>query len=274
MLPVTTEGDCHLIPKCIKYGDPTRPVSNRTVRLDGPFDNKIGEKCDHNLKAYLDLLIAGCLKMDASFEGGAQKIGVTLECSTGKVRIKLSTTLSVTLELTTGKVLIESPPGCRRWKQPPPEDGLRKALGMGDDGLIKITGAVGHTVDIAMARLSMINSAFLVLYYSGRRDFGREFGWASALLQKAVESDLEESDVRVTEQFTEVVIQLATEKLQGHVPTNPAEFRNHYRRDVDMPDGVLEDFPNNCVAEDDEALVVRLPYGKGLRGVVRFPKKP
>jgi hypothetical protein len=251
--PVTTEGDCHLIPDCIKHGNPPRPVSGKTVRLDGPFDNKIGEQCDHHLKAYLNLLIGDSLKLDASFEGGAQKIGVTLE-------------------LRTGKVQIEPSPSRRRWKPPPPEDWLRKALGMRDDGLVKITGGVGHTVDIAKARLSLVNSAFLVLYYLGRRDFGREFDWARELLHKVVESDLDQSDVRVTEQFIELVVLVATEKLQGHVPTNPAEFRNHYRPDVDIPDGVLEDFPNKCVTEDGEALVVRLPYGKGLRGVVYFPK--
>jgi hypothetical protein len=253
--PVTTAGSCHLIPERIKYGDPPRSVSNRTVPLDGPFDNKIGSQCDHHLKAYLNSVIGDNLKGEVAFEGGSQKIGGTLVVSARKVRIKVS-------------------PSRRRWKPSPNEDWLRRALGMRDDGLVKVTGFVGQIVDVAKARLSMVNSAFLVLHYLGRRDFGREFDWARALLNKVVESDLDQSDVLVTEQFTELLILLATEKLQGHVSVNPGEFRNHYRPDVDMPDGVLEDFPNKCVTEDDEAVLVRLPYGKGLRGVVRFPKKP
>ena len=144
---------------------------------------------------------------------------------------------------------------------------------MRDDGSYTITGFVTRGVDQAKVRLSVVNSAFLVLHYLGRRDFGPEFDWARALLKKAVESDLDLSDVPVAEQQAELAILLATEKLTEGMAPNTAEFRNHYRPDVDMPDGVLEDFPNKCVTEDDEALLVRLPYGKGLRGVVRFPKK-
>ncbi len=252
---VTSEGDCHLIPDCIKYGDPPRSVSGRTVRLDGPFDNKIGEQCDHQLKACLDLLIGDNLKGEASFEGGSQNIAGTLEVSARTVWIVPT-------------------PSRRRWKPAPPEDYLRKALGMRDDGTYSLTGFVGQSVDQAKARLSLVNSALLVLYYLGRRHFGPEFDWARALLKKVVESDLDESDVQTAEQHAELAVLLATEKLQGQPPANPAEFRNHYRPDVDMPDGVLEDFPNKCVMEDDEALVVRLPYGKGVRGLVWFPKKP
>ena len=70
--PVTTEGDCHLIRESIEYGDPPRPVSNKTVPLDGPFDNKIGAKCDHYPKKYLDLLIADKLEGEFSFDGGGR----------------------------------------------------------------------------------------------------------------------------------------------------------------------------------------------------------
>lgn len=66
--PVTMEGDCHLIPESIEYGNPPRPVSNKTVPLDGPFDNKIGAKCDHHLKKYLDMLVGDDLKGEFSFE--------------------------------------------------------------------------------------------------------------------------------------------------------------------------------------------------------------
>jgi hypothetical protein len=230
-------------------------VSNRTVRLDRPFDNKIGEQCDHHLKAYLDMLVGDALKGEIALEGGSQRMRGTLVVSAGLVRVKPSFG------------------GRRKGRERTLEDWRRKALGMRDDGVVKVTGFVGRAVDMAKARLSLVNSAFLVLYCLGRRDFGREFERARALLNKVVESDLDPSDVLAAEQTAELRVLLAAEKLQGRTSLNPAEYRDHYRPDVDMADGVLEDFPNKSVAEDDEALAVRLPYGKGLRGVVRFPKK-
>jgi hypothetical protein len=252
LLPVTAPSDCHLIPDCIKYGDPPPPVSNKTVSLDGPFDHRIGSQCDHQLKTWLDTAVGDYLKGEASFEGGAQKLGSTLHVSARRLFIKPS-------------------PSRRRWKPAPPQDWLCKTLGMQDDRPPTFTGFVGQVVDTAKARLSLVNSAILVLYYLGRRDFGPEFDWARALLKKvAADAELGQSDLSVIEQSTQLMFLLATEKIQGTI--NPAEFRNHYRPDVDMPDGVLEHFPNNSVTEDDEALLVRLPYGKGLRGLVRFSK--
>jgi hypothetical protein len=58
--------------------------------------------------------------------------------------------------------------------------------------------------------------------------------------------------------------------MKGCTPINPADYCKYRDPSVDMLDGVMDDFPKNCVREVDDCLIVRLPYGKGLRGEVRF----
>jgi hypothetical protein len=48
------------------------------------------------------------------------------------------------------------------------------------------------------------------------------------------------------------------------------ELRNFYDPDWNPGDGVRDNFPNGCVSEEGNALVVHLPYGNCLRGTVRF----
>jgi hypothetical protein len=248
--------DCHLIPQCFKLTGNT-PVSNKTVPLDGPFDHKIGEQCDSQLKACFDLLIGEKLKGDFAFQGGSQTMAGTLGLATQQFRIEQSVRINKKRRL-------------KRWT---PADSFRKALGMRDDGQVQIVGFVTPAVDLLKARLSMVNSAFLVLHYLGRTEiYGPEFDQARALLNKVCEDKLNNSDlpliVEMTPEFASVL--LATEKMKGLTSLNPIDFRKYRDPSVDVPDRVMDDFPKNCVTEVGNSLIVRLPYGKGLRGAVRF----
>jgi hypothetical protein len=145
---------------------------------------------------------------------------------------------------------------------------------MRDDGQVKIVGFVTPSVDLAKASLSMVNSAFLVLYYLGRNEvYDADFDQARGLLQKVCDGKLDNTDMPLIEQKTPGFAQvyISMEKIKGLIELSPADLRKYYDPSMDIGDGVLDDFPKNCVVEVEEALLVRLPYGKGLRGVVRFP---
>jgi hypothetical protein len=249
--PVTAASDCHLIPDCFK-------VSNKTVPLDGPFDHKIGEQCDCQLKAAFDLLVGERLKGDFAFEGGSHAMAGTLGPVTQQFRIDQ-------------RIRINKKRRHKRWT---PRDWCQKALGMRDDGQVKIVGFVTPSVDLAKARLSMVNSAFLVFYYLGRKDiYGPEFDQARALLRKVCEEKLDKTDLPLIEEMTPglALVYISTEKTKGLTALNPADLRTYYDPSMNIADGVLDEFPKNCAVEEGESLLVCLPYGKGLRGVVRFP---
>jgi hypothetical protein len=251
LCPVTAVSQCHLIPDCFN-------VSNKTVLLDGPFDNKIGEQCDCHLKASFDLLVGDTIKGGFAFEGGSQNMAGRLGSVTQEFQISQ-------------RVRINKKRRHKRWT---PRDWCRKALGMRDDGQVKIVGFVTPSVDLAKARLSMVNSAFLVLYYLGRKEiYCPEFDQARILLDKVCAGTLDKSDLPLIEEMTPgfALVCISTEKTKGLSALNPADLRKYYDPSLDVTDGVLHEFPKNCVVEAGESLLVRLPYGKCLRGVVRFP---
>jgi hypothetical protein len=139
---------------------------------------------------------------------------------------------------------------------------------------VKIEGFVTPSVNLLKARLSMVNSAILMLYFLGRTEvYGPEFDQARSLLKKAHEGKLTNSDLPLIEQMTPEFgsVYIGPEKTKGLTALNPADLRTYYDPSLDLADGVLDDFPNSCVAQVGESLIVRLPYGKGLRGAVRFP---
>jgi hypothetical protein len=241
MRPVTTKAECHLIPKC--FG-----VSNKTVRLDGPFDNKIGEECDSQLHAFYQLLVGEDLSGRFAFEGGSKTVAGSVGTRTQQFRIKKPAGGTAT-------------------------DWFRRALGT-QDGQVRIEGFVTPSVDMAKAGLSMINSAFLVLYYLGKTEiYGSDFDLARALLGKVCAGTLDNSDlpaiVEMTPDFG--VVLLSEEKTRTVGPIRPCDIRWYYDPSLDCPDGLMDDFPKNCIVEEGSSLVVRLPYGKCLRGSVRFP---
>jgi hypothetical protein len=244
---VTKASDCHLIPECFD-------VSNKTVSLDGPFDSKVGQHCDCQLKLFADMLVAKGLRGNFTFKGGSQRMAGTIFPNTQQFRIDHSVRINKK----------------RRHKRWTPRDWCRKALGLTDDGQVQIEGFVGPTVDLAKARLSMVNSAFLVVHYLGRKEVLRpEFDQARELLAKVCEGRLERADLPLIEELTPTL--MAVFLPGGSTPSGPTDLRKYYDPDLDIGDGVLDDFPTNCVVQQDNDMLVRLPYGKGLRGVVRFP---
>jgi hypothetical protein len=247
---VTTACQCHLIPDCFK-------VSNKTVALDGPFDHKIGEQCDSQLKAVFDLLVGGTLNGAFAFEGGSKNMAGSLQPVTGQFSIK--------------QRIRNKKPGRKAVKT---DVALRRSLGLRNGRLVKLEGFVTPSVDLAKARLSMVNSAFLVLYYLNRTEiYDPEFDQARELLNKVCEGKLENSDMPLIESMTPSFgsVYISTEKTKGLKALNPADIRHYYDPTLALADGVLDDFPKQCVAQEGESLIVRLPYGKCLRGIVRFP---
>ena len=89
------------------------------------------------------------------------------------------------------------------------------------------------------------------------------------LLQKVVEGKLADSDLPLIEQMTPEFGAVGVR--QGVVVESAADLRKYYDPNLDIDDGVLDDFPNNCVEQVGAFLIVRLPYGKCLRGAVKLP---
>jgi hypothetical protein len=56
---------------------------------------------------------------------------------------------------------------------------------------------------------------------------------------------------------------LPTEMSKQLPPNSPLGPRRLYDPDLDVPDGVLDNFPHNCVREAGDSLQVWLPYGRG-----------
>jgi hypothetical protein len=244
-----------LIPECITIDG--KPVSNKTVRLDGAFDSRIGEKCDHSMRAAIELLVSLDLSGKVAFEGGSQTMGGALVTVSGRH------------SFTIARKIVES-----QQKRGNLEPFCRQALGMNDAGQVKVTGFVTAPVDLLMARMSMLNSAILVLYDLKQWDvYGPELDRARALLNMASEGRIDLSDGPAIEEMTPGfgLVILPTEKSKQLPPYSPLELRRLYDPNLDVQDGVLDNFPKNCVRDAGDSLQVCLPYGKGLRGVVRFP---
>jgi hypothetical protein len=255
MQPVTSFSDCHLIPECITIAG--KPVSNKTVHLDGDFDKRIGANCDHCMQAAIAMLVSLNLPGKIPFDGGAQRMGGALVTSSGQHSIVIARTI------------LES-----QAKRGNLDKFLRQALGMNDAGQVRVAGFVTDSVDLLLARMSMVNSAILVLYYLKEWDvYGPELERARALLAKASDGRIELSDLPEVEAMTPGfgLVWLTTDKSKRVPPYSPMHLRHLYDPDLDVPDGVLDNFPHNCVRETGDSLEVRLPYGKGLRGIVQFP---
>jgi hypothetical protein len=139
LLPVAVPCDCHLIPEC--FG-----VSNRSVRLDRDFDNKIGAQCDSQLKLFFDMLVGDHLKGYFAFSGGSQSMAGTLSPLTQSFSIKQR----ISRQTRTRSLWI-------------PKEWGNKAIGMKEDGEVTIESFVTPSIDLLKARLSMINSALLIL---------------------------------------------------------------------------------------------------------------
>src|SRR5262249_43408552 len=140
-----------------------------TVRLDGDFDSKIGARCDPELKKYIAVFYGDIVEGRLAVGGGSKKMTALLSIKHQKFAVPKP--LRGTLE-----------------------EFQRRALAV-KDGQIAFEGFCTPAVDCARAFLSMINSAFLVLYHQGWRDFSNPgFDHARFLLHKGVSDGLTNSD--------------------------------------------------------------------------------
>jgi hypothetical protein len=67
-------GNCHLIPQCFE-------VSEKTVPLDRDFDNRMGENCDWQLKAYISIWYGNVLEGRLAVTGGSHNLTALLTVS-------------------------------------------------------------------------------------------------------------------------------------------------------------------------------------------------
>jgi len=243
LLPVEVSSDCHLIPNC--FG-----VSNKTVALDGPFDHQIGDQCDSQLHSYFRILVGDELRGDFAFERGSKSVAGSHVVGELQFRIK-------------------------KPRRGSTADWAHHALGMRENQ-IGLKGFVTAAVDTRKAQLSMVNSAFLILHYLGRKEiFEPAFDRARDLLRKATTDSLASTDLPDINMLAPEVgtVCVSSERIQGLTNISPSDLRRVYDPTCDPGDGLLDDFPSRCVSEEPDALVVKLPYGNCLRGTVKFPVK-
>jgi hypothetical protein len=143
---------------------------------------------------------------------------------------------------------------------------------MNEAGWVRVAGFHTAAVDLLMARMSMVNSAVLVLYdLAGWDVYGPELDRARALLAKASEGRIGLADLPEIEAMTPAsgLILLPTEKSKQLPPYSPLDLRRLYDPDLDVADGVLDNFPHNCVRDAGDSLQVWLRYGNHDSGMRR-----
>jgi hypothetical protein len=242
----TNGGYCHLIPDCIKSpDDPEVALSSKTVWLDRDFDSRVGEMCDHELKQYIAVFYGDVVEGRLAVAGGSKRLRSLLTFSQQKLVI------------------------------PKPDGGTleafqKHALAV-KDGQIVVEGFCTEGVDGALAHLSMVNSAFLVLYRLGWQDYsGPAFDQARGFLQKGVSSELTEEDWASIQKLAWLTAAVDPAKVTS-AGVGIQEWRTLYDPKFDARDEVLDKFPDKCMSADGDSLVVTLPYSRSLRGKVIFP---
>jgi hypothetical protein len=212
---VVQEADCHLIPECFR-------VSNVTVRLDGLFDSKIGTTCDSELQRYFVTLVGTHLEGHIALDGGSESLASVFSVGDGALFIP---------KPRTGKA----------------EDWATRALGL-RDGRVLFRSFKGKVVDCARAYLSMVHSAFLILYRQVGQDvFDSTFDQARSLFRKAVNGLLTNADYEPIRDMVEVDLYFDSRRVKSD-RVRITEFRRFYDPAFDAGDGVLNDFPNKCVS--------------------------
>ncbi|MBA4191736.1 MAG: hypothetical protein C0467_27465 [Planctomycetaceae bacterium] len=238
---VKNAAKCHLIPEC--FG-----VSNKTIRLDRSLDNAVGRHCDSQLHTYFQYLIGDELDVRFALDNGSKS-------------------LAGTFNPRTNQFWIPKPEGGA------PADWVRRALGMRNNQ-VRIRDCVTRPVNMRGARMSMVNSAMLILQYLQRSEvLGPGFKTARKLLDLVHKGKLDSADLAEVEELTPSlgVVSFDSSKLQGITNLDLANFREYYDPTWNPGDNLLEDFPKNCVAQDADYLFVRIPYGNCLRGTAKFP---
>lgn len=230
---------CHLLPQC--FG-----VSNKAVRLDGDFDNKIGATCDAQLERYFVTMLGDRLRGRIALRGGSKSLSGVVVASKGVVAIR---------KPRRGKI----------------QDWAGRALGW-KDGQVQFESFTGDTVDCAAAFLSMIHSAFVVLHYRRHHEvFDPIFNPVRLLLQKAIDGALTGDDFAVVRAMVNLQFAVPRGKMAKE-PIGVNDFRALYDPSIDVGDGVLDAFPAKSVSKQASGWMVTLPYSRSLRGIVTFKK--
>jgi hypothetical protein len=257
---IVETAECHLVPDW-------SGASGKTVPLEKKIDNDIGTYCDGELEKYLNNLTGTVLPGKVAMAGGSKTVGAEYDLLADEFEV--------------------APPGHKKMKAP--NKGYEEhALGVkGGEATVESftgTGADGH-----YACVSIIHSAFLVLHALGRPEvFEPMFDEYRALFDSASKKQLTEEQ-RTLAQATVLDLNYAQNPhkapstaaplIDVKADGDPAEplltaVRNDYDPNFDPGDGLLANFPNQSVEDTADAIVVKVPYSKSLRAVVKFPKKP
>lgn len=239
---IRRKADCHLIPAC--FG-----VSNVTVKLDGDFDSKVGTTCDSALQDFFNLYFSNRLSGKISLRNGSKSL-------TGIIVPEKEKISFVIPKPRTGDF----------------EEWTARALGLQDDGKVQLESFKSGTVDCANAFLSMVHSAFLVLFHQGNKDnFSSAFDHVRAFLAKAIDRKLTGSDYELIREMVAMQVACHRSKIEGNT-IDVNGYRRVYDPSFDCGDGLLDDFPNKCVSAENGRWVVTLPYSASLRVTVKVLK--
>lgn len=128
----------------------------------------------------------------------------------------------------------------------------------------------GDTVDCASAFASVVHSAFLLLYHDDdERVFDSRFDPIRELLKKASLGILDKNDYETVRDMVGFKIAVKKESIQGKT-ASINQLRQAYDPDNDYGDGLFASFPEGCIAENENSMVVTLPYSRSLRATVQF----
>lgn len=236
--PIVREADCHLVPEQFH-------VSNLTVRLDGDFDSKIGTRCDAELQRYFEAFLLDHLQGRLALGGGSKS-------------------LKAVHSVRTQTFLIPKPSAGTA------QDFADRALGL-KDGALRFESFTGGTIDCARAFLSVIHSAFLVLYHAGERDvYGPGFDAVRALWKNDVNT-LTDADYDVIRDKVQIAVAFPPERIERQ-PVSVNDYRKLYDPSFDFGDGVLKDFPKKSISSQGNRWIVTLPYSNSLRAKVQFDR--
>jgi hypothetical protein len=248
--PIEQEATCHLIPECIGLN---KVIVERggtpTVRLDRAYDNRIGAKCDGQLRNYLAAVFGhfgGMIQGKVAIEGGSQN-------------------LTALFAPKNGVLLILGPEESEQVKQ-----FQRRALAV-QDGSIKLKWFRSDAGDEIGAFVSVIHSAMLVLHQRREpRLLGPQFDQSRALLSGMMADALVTSDFQIIRRMVCWQLQCDQRKVAGNKAISVDHIRDFHDPEFEAADEILTRFPSNCVAEEGGCLTVTLPYSRSLRAKVRF----
>lgn len=254
---IVEAAECHLVPDWCG-------VSGRTVPLEKKLDNEIGTYCDAELERYLNSVTGTRLPGRLAMTGGSKSLSSVLDLKAKRIEV--------------------APPNPKKKK----EDKLFEDRALGaKEGEATVEAFTGTKADGHYAGVSAIHSAFLILHALNRPEvFEPMFDKYRALFDSACKKQLTEDQRKLVETtVAEIDFQrnpvLAKSKDLSRVEVkadgDPREaqlnsIRAEYDPDYDPGDGLLANFPNQCVEETADTISVKVPYSKSLRAVVRFPK--